>query len=121
MSGNSSRFGSRVTSTVAASLIVAAMVSQVHAAGASIGAASIKLKPSSGPPTTRTKVIGSSFGVTEQVVITFDAKQVGTTTTDEAGHFSKSVKVPRSAKPGDHTVTATGQSSGLMASKTFLV
>jgi outer membrane protein assembly factor BamB len=89
--------------------------------GATPRAAAIKLKPSFGPPNSATKVIGTGFGANEQVVITFDSVQVGTSTTDGTGRFAKKIKVPASAKPGGHTVKAKGQSSGSTASKKFLV
>jgi hypothetical protein len=66
-------------------------------------------------------VAGSGFGATETVVIDFDTKQVAKTTTDPAGSFSKRFKVSKSALPGNHTVTATGKSSGYTAMATFLV
>jgi eukaryotic-like serine/threonine-protein kinase len=90
------------------------------AAGASRDA-SITLDPTVGPPTTNVKVSGIGFGADEQVIVTFDVKKVGTATTDSTGRFAKKVKAPASALPGNHQITATGQSSGLSASADFLV
>ncbi len=87
-----------------------------HAVGANI-----TLGPTSGPPTSVTTVSGTGFGPTESVNINFDAKSVGTATTDVNGAFTQKVKVPSNATPGKHTVTATGLTSGLTATATFLV
>ncbi|TMK96190.1 MAG: hypothetical protein E6G40_13185 [Actinobacteria bacterium] len=83
--------------------------------------ASVRLKPTVGPPTTKVKVTGAGFGSTEQVIITFDSTEVGSATTDPSGSFTAMIKTPASAAPGDHTVTATGQSSGFIAWATFRV
>jgi outer membrane protein assembly factor BamB len=106
---------------LAMSMVVAGVAARVEGAVAATTAAGIALKPDHGPPTTRIRVSGTGFGATEQVDITFDDRQVGTATTDGSGSFSKAIRVPRSARPGSHTVTATGESSGLTASATFLV
>ncbi len=90
-------------------------------AGAAPATASITLDPTYGPPTTKVKVEGTGFGASETVVIRFDATRVGVTTTDGSGGFSKSVRVPAPAVPGDHAVKAAGRISGLKATATFLV
>src|SRR2546425_1262296 len=100
--------------------LVGSLVVPGIATGA-IATARITLKPKMGPPTTRTKVVGRGFGSSEQVVVDFDASPVGAAMTDPAGSFTTRIRVPISAQPGDHQVTATGQASGLSASKTFLV
>src|SRR5947208_15947239 len=97
----------RFVGVLAALLTVMAVLAQSGGATGAITDAHITLNPDHGPPTTRTVVTGTGFGATEQVLITFDAKQVGTATTDGAGSFSTAIRAPRSAKPGDHTVTAT--------------
>ena len=74
-----------------------------------------------GPPTTRLKVSGQGFGPSEAVSLEFDAHPVGVTLTDPAGAFSASIRVPAAASPGNHTVEATGQTSGQSASAPFLV
>src|SRR5438132_2695028 len=100
--------------------LVGGLLAPSTATGAPATAA-IKLKPSYGPPTTKVKVTGTGFGATEQVVIKFSKDQVGTATTDPAGSFAAKITVPASALPGTHTVRATGQTSGLLASRFFLV
>jgi len=116
--GMSSR--ARLSGVVAALVVTGGLLAPSTAAGVT-ATASITLKPKVGPPTTRTKVVGAGFGASEQVVIDFDSSQVGTATTDPTGSFKTKITVPASARPGDHQVTATGQTSGLSASKTFLV
>ncbi len=83
--------------------------------------ASIKLSPTSGPPTSKVTVSGTGFGASEKVTITFDTTSVGAATTSSSGTFSQNITVPKSALPGNHTVKATGQTSKLTASATFLV
>ena len=83
--------------------------------------ASVTLSPTFGPPTSKVKVNGTGYGTSETVTITFDTTKVGTTTTSSTGTFSKSVTVPTSAQPGNHTIKASGQTSGLSASRNFLV
>src|SRR5947209_5367006 len=81
----------------------------------------ITLSVSSGPPTTSLTVNGTGFGSSETVKINFDSTVVGSTTTNSTGGFTQKIKVPKSALPGNHSIQATGQSSGLSASATFLV
>jgi hypothetical protein len=119
MAGVRSSFRLRVAGVFAASVVLIALAPP-GATGAVLDPA-ISLRPHHGPPTTRTEVHGTGFGPTEEVVITFDAKQVGAAATDGAGSFSTRVIVPGSAKPGRHRVTATGQPSGLSASARFIV
>jgi outer membrane protein assembly factor BamB len=83
--------------------------------------ASITLSSTVGPPTKVVTVKGSGFGLAEAVKLFFDALKVGTSTTDSSGSFSKGFRVPNNAQPGNHTVTATGQVSGLSATASFLV
>ena len=81
----------------------------------------IALKPASGPPTSKAQVNGAGFGATERVAITFDVARVGSATTDASGSFATRVRVPPTALPGNHTVVATGQTSGLTAAAPFTV
>ena len=46
---------------------------------------------------------------------------VGSTTTDSTGSFSLGITIPATALPGQHSIQAKGQSSGLTVSRTFLV
>jgi hypothetical protein len=111
----------RLIGGLAAFVVVVGVLAQAGGATGAIADASVTVTPDHGPPVTRTVVNGTGFGATEQVLITFDAKQVGTAITDGAGSFSTAIGVPRSAKPGYHAVTATGQSSGLSAIAPFQI
>ena len=74
-----------------------------------------------GLPTTRISVAGQGFGPTEVVDLTFDSQPNRKATTDPSGRFSSPLRVPASALPGDHTVTATEKTSGRTASAPFRV
>jgi hypothetical protein len=82
---------------------------------------SITLKPAAGPPTSTVTVTGTGFGASETVAVDFSAAQVATATTSSAGTFSAIFTVPKPALPGNHPVTATGQTSGRSATHNFLV
>lgn len=81
----------------------------------------ITLTPNSGSPTTLAKVHGTGFKASEMVSIDFDTTLLATVTTSTSGAIWVTIAVPKSAQPGNHTVLATGQSSGRSASSTFLV
>jgi outer membrane protein assembly factor BamB len=81
----------------------------------------ITLKPSAGPPTSKVTVTGTGFGAGETVVVDFSGTQRATAATSSTGTFSATFTVPRPALPGNHPVTATGQTSGRSAAKNFLV
>jgi outer membrane protein assembly factor BamB len=105
----------------------ALLVLVLGAAVASFGSPSfansptISLSRSVGPPTTVVTVAGSAFASAESVVILFDRAAVSHTTTNASGSFSVSFRVPTSATPNVHVVTAVGQTSGLTAHASFLV
>jgi len=108
------------------SRVLTVMVGMVLAVGvlaspAAAVTASITLKPSSGPPTTKVSVTGTGFGASETVAVDFSGTQVATAATSATGTFSATFTVPKSALPGSHPVTATGQPSGRSATKNFLV
>lgn len=91
------------------------------AAGAQTNAASISLSPASGPPGSMSVVSGQGFGSNETVTIAWDAFLLSTATTDTSGAFSKTITVPKTARPGQHLVIARGRTSGLQASAMFTV
>jgi hypothetical protein len=82
---------------------------------------SIRLSRAVGPPTTETVVRGQGFEPGEVVDLTFDTELVEQAMAGGTGRFSTPITVPAEALPGAHTVTATGQSSGLSDSATFTV
>ena len=87
-----------------------------HAAGAKI-----TVTPKVDPPNTSAVVTGSGFGSKETVALTFDTTALGTATTSTSGSFSQKVRIPIPALPGNHTVQAAGNTSGLTAQAPFLV
>jgi outer membrane protein assembly factor BamB len=92
------------------------------AARATPARAPITLSKVTGPPTTKVTVNGTGFGSSETVNATFDTTTtVGTTTTSSMGSFSFGITIPSTALPGSHSIQASGQSSGLTASRIFLV
>src|SRR5437588_8514731 len=101
--------------------VVCLMLSISASSMALAAGASIKLSPTSGPPTSKVTVSGTGFGASEKVTITFDTTSVGAATTSSSGTFSQNIMVPKTALPGNHTVKATGQTSKLSASAAFLV
>jgi outer membrane protein assembly factor BamB len=115
-----SRHATRVG--LASSLILISLLAvPVGPASSSTLAAAIALKPAVGPPTIPFSVQGLGFGSSETVDITFDATLLGHATTSPDGSFTKQVKAPRTADPGSHIVSATGETSGSTATATFLV
>ena len=112
------RSQSRVLTVAAASVLLAV---GVFASPAAAVTTSITLKPSAGPPTTKVAVAGAGFGASETVAVDFSGIQVATATTSSTGTFSATFTVPKSALPGNHPVTATGQTSSHSATKNFLV
>src|SRR5213079_1721322 len=91
------------------------LAGRIAAAGASIA-----LTPASGPSGTSVTVKGTGFLGREQVTISFDTKQVGSTFTDTLGRFTATIKVP-TATLGTHTVKATGFRSRRIATAPFTV
>ena len=92
------------------------------AAHASATTATITLSKVTGPPTTPVTINGTGFGSSETVSATFDTTTtLGSTTTSGTGSFSLAITIPATALPGKQSIQATGQSSGLTASRTFLV
>ncbi len=107
---------------LALALILVAGVSllgrtQTHAQAAGT---SIALYHNFGRPFSSFIVSGNGYGQNESVTITFDSTVIGTGTAVQT-KFSQKVNVPGSATPGNHTVTATGQTTGSTASAIFLV
>jgi outer membrane protein assembly factor BamB len=100
-------------------LLIVALLAPALWAGAA--AASLTLVPSVGRPTATIKAIGAGFAPNEVVDLIFDETVLSHAASGPDGTFSKSVTIPRTAIPGDHTVTATGETSGASASAQFLV
>ncbi len=112
------RVWSRALTVAAVSMVLAFGLFVAPAAAVT---ASITLKPGVGPPTTKVSVTGTGFGASETVAVDFGAAQVATAATSSTGTFSTTFTVPKSALPGRHPVTATGDTSGISATHNFLV
>ncbi len=82
---------------------------------------SITLSKASGPPGTQVTMKGNDFGASEIVTLTFDGALIGTTVTTNGGGFFTGFTVPKRTQPGNHTVQATGQSSGNSATAPYIV
>jgi outer membrane protein assembly factor BamB len=108
----------RLAAVLAAAFVLAS-VAGASPAGATT--ASITLKPSVGPPTTKVQVKGSGYVAGETVALYFDGGRIASTLADSTGAFRKGIVVPASALPGNHTVEADGVSSGTVAQAVFLV
>ena len=75
-----------LTSALAAVTAVLALGSLPLAVGAAT--ASITLKPSVGPPTTKVTVAGTGFGAGETVPVDFDATPVASATSSSSGYLN---------------------------------
>src|SRR5215831_6406701 len=85
-------------------------------------APSVKLSPSTGPPTQAVTVSGSGFGASESVDVYFDTTDEALASTNANGNFAGiRLRVPVAATPGVHWVSAKGRRSGLSARRAFTV
>lgn len=100
------------TLTFWSALFLAILALGVNGAGAVSG---VTLTPGLGPPNAQVSVTGSGFGAYEVVDIFFDTTDLILAVTDGVGAFSKKIKVPRGAEPGEHWITAMGRKSGSAA------
>jgi outer membrane protein assembly factor BamB len=83
-------------------------------------AATLKLSPTSGPPTSPVTVKGSGFTHGRLVAVTLDSGSLGSTNTDASGAFSFPFVVPAALVPGIHQVSAA-DTAGVAAKATFTV
>jgi len=83
--------------------------------------ACVKLSQDSGKPGSSVKVSGTGYGAAEVVDIFFDQKLVDTVDADSKGRVTDTIKVPKDAKKGNHTVMASGQTSGVASTATYKV
>jgi outer membrane protein assembly factor BamB len=83
---------------------------------------SITLSKESGPPTSKILVSGSGFESNVGVDIFFDTKDKALVVTNEKGEFEEAgIYAPRSARPGEHWVTALERNNDKGAQTPFLV
>jgi len=83
--------------------------------------ACIKLDSKSGPAGSSVKVTGSGYASGDLVDVFFDSKLVDTVTASASGTFTSTIKVPKRAATGQHTVKASGQAGGVSATASFKV
>ena len=90
--------------------------------GIASAAPSISLSNKSGPPTSRVLVSGRGFQANVIVDIYFDARDEKLVVSDGNGTFDHvEIHAPRSARPGEHWVTAREAKNNERARKPFLV
>jgi outer membrane protein assembly factor BamB len=90
---------------IASLAAVVALIAGGMPAQAASGA-HLLLAPNIGPPTSTVKAIGSGYPPADSVNITFDSTLVAVATSSSTGAFSKPFKVPATALPGLHQVSA---------------
>jgi outer membrane protein assembly factor BamB len=82
----------------------------------------LALDPDVGPPTIQTTAVGKGFEPGETVELRFDKiNMIGSAMADRLGKIQAEMMVPAPAEPGVHVVEARGVSSGIIASRVFLV
>lgn len=84
------------------------------------GNASVNLSSTGGSPGTNITISGNGFGPSESIALSFGGTSMGSTVTDTTGHFSMTLNVPNLTN-GNATVSASGATSGKLASATFAV
>ena len=85
-------------------------------------APSVSLSPSAGPPKSKITVSGSGFGAYKAIDIYFYLNDLALAVADGTGHFSGiTIKVPGSALPGTHWVSAVQRKGGQGAQAPFEV
>src|SRR5215469_7945200 len=108
----------------AAALAVVVCVGVVAAEVPAVAAASprVRLSADDGPPTSTVMVSGSGFGARRVVDIYFGSRHEAQASTNGAGAFSGvAIRVPASARPGEHRITAVARHSSRRAQTRFLV
>jgi hypothetical protein len=90
--------------------------------GVASAAPSIALSKKSGPPTSGIRVSGRGFEPNVGVDIFFDTKDEALVVTNGKGEFHDTgIHAPRSARPGEHWVTALERNNDKGAQEPFLV
>ena len=90
--------------------------------GTASAAPSITLSKEFGPPTSKILVSGSGFEPNVGIDIYFDVKDEALVVTNGEGEFDHArIHAPRSARPGQHWVTAVERNNDKAAQEPFLV
>jgi outer membrane protein assembly factor BamB len=90
-------------------------------ADGTFAAPAVILRPIVGPPTTNTNVSGTGFGANAAVDIYFDTADLCLSLTSSAGAFSCTIKVPASAGPQQHWISAVQRNTGTGAQAAFFI
>jgi outer membrane protein assembly factor BamB len=116
-------FRAAALAAVACAGLVAAGVPSAAAYAARVThAPRVKLSPRTGPPTSTVRVSGSGFAAYKAVDIYFGTTDEALAATNGNGAFSGiRIRVPASAVPGRHYITAVQRHSGRAAQARFLV
>jgi hypothetical protein len=86
---------------------------------ANTGGASLSINPTSGAEGSQVNLNGTGFAAGEQVNLAVDGSVLLSATTDGSGNFTASITLPSSFTLGQHTISATGVTSGHSASVIF--
>jgi large repetitive protein len=87
---------------------------------ANVGGASLSINPVSGADRSQVNLNGTGFAANEQVNLAVDGNALISITSDGNGNFTTSITLPSLAAV-QHTISATGASSGHSASVLFTV
>jgi outer membrane protein assembly factor BamB len=103
-------------------LFIAVVLSLAASSAVTLGQPVVTATPQAGPPSSNVTASGTGFGASEAVDLYFDTSELALATTTPGGAFTGvRLRVPASATPGTHPITAVGQDSGLAAQTQFIV
>ena len=103
----------------AGTVLVAGLGSGVASAVEPAATPTLALSVASGPPGTALTAKGAHFGAGHAVDLLVDRTSVGTAYAGATGSFTARISIPKSARPGRHTVSAVSGTRSATAS--FLV
>jgi outer membrane protein assembly factor BamB len=81
--------------------------------------AQLTLLPADGHPLSKTSVAGRGFSPGEEVDLMLDGVFQGQQTADPNGAFLRDVTILATASPGEHTIVATGMTSGVSSTANY--
>jgi outer membrane protein assembly factor BamB len=77
--------------------------------------------PRQGPPERGVEVSGTGFAASQKIDLFFDSASLATTHTDTTGAFDKALRIPVTATPGDHWISAVAHKGHVSAQVKFKV
>ncbi|HXJ66234.1 MAG TPA: PQQ-binding-like beta-propeller repeat protein [Actinomycetota bacterium] len=93
-----------------------------HSGGRLATTATVKTTPKVGPPRTPVTVNGSGFAASEPVDLYFDTTDLALAIAGADGTFGgMTIRVPATAEPGAHWISAVGRRSGTGSQMSFVV